>query len=113
MSDEAFKVTGSRRFKKATRTGFAMPEWYEKTPPGREQVGIDFVCERKGHKSEMVGQFRMYTYDGAERRVGFDRPDDGGSPEEAGRPQGQAMANDVGRATVDVLRPPDFAAIGG
>lgn len=89
---ETSKRPGSRRYKKATRFGIALPGWHEETPPGREEVGIDFVCERKGHKSEVVGKFRMYTYDGAERRVGFDRPSDGGSPEESGRPQGQAKA---------------------
>lgn len=86
------KRPGSRRFKAAAKGCVGFPEWHEGTPPGREEVGIDFVCARKGHKATVLGQFRMETHDGSDRRVLVVARPDGTLPEEAGRPEGQAKA---------------------
>lgn len=50
------KRPGSRHYAKAT-------EHLTFTTPDREEVGIDFVCQRGGHPIEVVGQFRMPTWD--------------------------------------------------
>lgn len=84
---------GSRRHKPK---GVPMPEWKDGIPPGVEYVCIRFICERRGHKAQIVGEFCSYTHDAAIadeslREPWMRRLSDGTIPEDATSPAAKPL----------------------